>query len=62
MKKIKFIDATYTGYSEKVIIKKDFDLIEKNNKNATRISILLYLLLSFVNINVLEAEMQQAEH
>ena len=62
VKKIKFIDATYTGYSEKVIIKKDFDLIEKNNKNATRISILLYLLLSFVNINVLEAEMQQAEH
>ena len=62
MKKIKFIDATYTGYSEKVITKKDFDLIEKNNKNATRISILLYLLLSFVNINVLEAEMQQAEH
>ena len=62
MKKIKFIDATYTGYSEKVIIKKDFDLIGKNNKNATRISILLYLLLSFVNINVLEAEMQQAEH
>ena len=62
VKKIKFIDATYTGYSEKVIIKKDFDLIEKNNKNATRVSILLYLLLSFVNINVLEAEMQQAEH
>ena len=62
VKKIKFIDATYTGYQEKVITKKNFDLIEKNNKNATRISMLLYLLLSFTNTNVLEAEMQQAEH
>ena len=62
VKKIKLIDPTYTGYKEKTISKQDFNLIEKNNRNTSRVAMLLYLLLSFSNIDVLRGEMQQAEH
>ena len=62
MKKIKLIDPTYDGYQEKIIAQQDFNFIEKDNRNTSRMSMLLYLLLSFANTNVLEAEMQQAEH
>ena len=62
MKKIKLIDPTYDGYKEKIITKQDFNLIEKDNRNTSRVAMLLYLLLSFSNIDVLQGEMQKAEH
>ena len=62
MKKIKLIDPTYDGYQEKIITKQDFNLIEKDNRNTSRVAMLLYLLLSFSNIDVLQGEMQKAEH
>ena len=62
VKKIKLIDPTYDGYQEKIITNQDFDLIEKDNRNTYRVMLLLYLLLSFSNTNMLQVKMQQTEH